>query len=302
MKRIIEYPFHLGDLVGGTTHLDNGEFGAYMRLLIAQIQSPTHDLPADEEQLRRFARCTPKAWASLWPLIRDKFPAGEEGRLSNKRVKITIDSIIHRSSVARDNRLKRKDISPTDVKPPSNGRHANHITLEDNTNVLSSPPTPQRGDGEGKTEVIVAEKGSPKTIMYGAMDFDAVFEYLWKEYPKIRDKGHKGQAREQLAKAIAKGGKNEDDYRSRARGIAEGVRRYARYCAATGEKNPDCFRWIRDEGFNRPWDVPAAGAGRSAGYSLEAVHDQAVADTTRRPEGREERLKRLGMGDDTSDD
>jgi len=308
MKRIIEYPFHLGDLVGGTTHLDNAEFGAYMRLLFANIQSPSVDLPNDPEILRRFARCTDKQWAKLWPLIRDKFPETEDGTFSNKRVQNTVASIVHRSDVARNNKLKGLGKQGTTDKRTNDGCPANHITLEDISKDISSPPAPQGEGDEGvrgsllpMTPLVIS---SPTEISYFiegvSLTFDQFFEKFWQHYPKIRDKGHKGKARDALIQAIKKGGKHAEDWNERANAIAGGIKRYRKYCDRTGEKNPDAFRWLRDGGFDRPWDAPAAGRG--SGYSLEAVHDQAMGDQTGRPEGREERLKRLGIGDDTSND
>jgi uncharacterized protein YdaU (DUF1376 family) len=296
-QRIIEYPFHLGDLIGGTAHLDNFEFGAYMRLMLANIQA--NELPNDQEILRRFARCTEKQWAKFWPLIKDKFPETETGTLCNNRVQITIASIIHRSDTARANRLKNKGTDTTAVKRPLNGGPTNHITIEEDTNVSSSPHTPQ-----GVVDVVqtdVQEKSSPDKIMYGDINFDQVFEYIWTKYPKTRDKGHKGKARAELIKALLKGGKHENDWRTRARDIAEGVGRYAKYCRGTGELNADALRWIRDDGYLRPWET-TAGTGRSQGYSLETVHDQAMGDKTGRPEGREGRLERLGLGDNPGND
>lgn len=295
-KRIIEYPFHLGDLIGGTAHLDNAEFGAYMRLLLANIQAPNSELPDNLEELRRYARCTEKQWAKFWPLVERKFPLTGRGTRTNERVTDTVASITHRSNVARDNRLKRKGSGHTAVKPPKNEVSANHITLEDISNDISSP-------GGVLVQTTEPEKRSPKTIEYTidnqVLTFEMFFEKFWNHYPKIRDKGHKGKARDALFLALQKRGKHEENWRSVAGDIAAGVRRFRRYCDRTGEKNPDAFRWLRDGGFNRPYD--AAVQGRSGGYSLEAVHDQALADITGRSEGREGRLKGLGLDEDTGE-
>ena len=55
--------------------------------------------------------------------------------------------------------------------------------------------------------------------------------------------------------------------------------------------------WVDRDQRDRP---QATSRGRQ-GYSLDAVHDQALADVYR-SEGREERLKRFGIGADTPDD
>lgn len=171
--------------------------------------------------------------------------------------------------------------------------------LSDITNVISSG-----GEVQPEQKTGDFEKGSPKSTIYEiegiSLTFDQFFEKLWDHYPKIRDKGHKGKARDQLALVLKKGGKHETDWNRQARAIADSVRRFRRYCETTGEKNPDAFRWLRDGGYDRAYSAAAPG-GRSPGYSLEAVHAQAVADQTGRPEGRAERLERLGLGDGPGD-
>jgi hypothetical protein len=146
--------------------------------------------------------------------------------------------------------------------------------------VEKDPPAPQGGAGK-----------APKLSVT-----DEQFEELWQLYPSVRDKGHKGKAREQINRKLNEGTTYET--------ISNGITRFRAYCDATGEKQPDMLRWIRDGGFERPYTIPAPAkpaARGGSGYSLQAAHAQAMADRTRRPEGRAERLARLGFEPDTSD-
>lgn len=148
-----------------------------------------------------------------------------------------------------------------------------------------------------KTQNSVPEKiNMPDTFKMPdgtIVDFDMMFERFWQNYPKVRDKGHKGKAKEQLTKLLKKGKSYEE--------IGRGITKYRRYCEGTGEKNSDMFRWLRDECYERDYAISATaspGHGRSSGNSIEASVDQALSDTTRRPDKHQERLKGLGLDDD----
>lgn len=133
--RVIEYPFHIGDLVGGTTNLDDAQFGAYMRLLIANIQAGTEGLDADQDVLRSYTRMTEKGWVKLWKLIGGKF-VENGGKISHPRVAATILTIINKSDTARANRLKGLDTGTTDVQLP-----LDDSTTPRGTNLKTSKPT-----------------------------------------------------------------------------------------------------------------------------------------------------------------
>lgn len=85
------------------------------------------------------------------------------------------------------------------------------------------------------------------------LSFAELFERFWINYPSIRDKGHKGKARDQLLAKI----NNGVDYAH----IGRGITKFKRYCEATGEKQPDMFRWLRDEGYERDYPIPTQQKG-----------------------------------------
>lgn len=148
--RVIEYPFHIGDLVGGTAHLDDAQFGAYMRLLIANIQAGPDGLKSDQEVLRSYTRQTPKGWAKLWRLIGDKFEE-KDGRVFNPRVAVTILNIINKSKDAQVKALKRWEVANAAALPEDSRGYANLKTSKPhqsiNNNLLDSEPAnPPQGE------------------------------------------------------------------------------------------------------------------------------------------------------------
>lgn len=84
------------------------------------------------------------------------------------------------------------------------------------------------------------------------LDFDGFFERMWLLYPALRDKGHKGKAKDQM-KIKLKGKISHET-------ISRGVAKFRAYCEATEERNPDMFRWLRDHGFDRPYEIPSRGS------------------------------------------
>ena len=154
--RVIEYPFHLGDLVGGTTNLDDSQFGAYMRILIANInaQAKNGGLPDNEAVLRSYTRMGPAAWKKLWLLIGDKF-VRENGKIYHKRVKETVNEIIKASNAQRAKVLKRNEGNHTAEEPqqghgttnPETQKPLNPKTIYKNPD--SVPSTRAKDSGSG---------------------------------------------------------------------------------------------------------------------------------------------------------
>lgn len=122
--RVIEYPFHLGDLVGGTAHLTNAQFGAYMRLLFANIQGDPEGIPLSK--VRAYSR-EGRHFEAFWELVKDKF-VEENGRVFNKRVRKTVRKLASLSAQNRDNRLKRNGSGSTTVQRNDDDRPTNHQT------------------------------------------------------------------------------------------------------------------------------------------------------------------------------
>jgi hypothetical protein len=124
---------------------------------------------------------------------------------------------------------------------------------------------------------------------------EMLFELFWNDFPDGKAKGNKAKAKEKFIKLL-KSGENHEN-------IIRGTRGYRNFCQAEGHYNQHCITWLNQRGWEGEW---AAGTGikppakpsakPSAGYSLEDAVGKALADQTRRPEGREERLAALGIG------
>lgn len=94
------------------------------------------------------------------------------------------------------------------------------------------------------------------------LNFDQLFERWWVLYPKIRDKGSKQSAKEQLLKKL----KSKIPYET----IGRGIKKYRDYCDSTGEKNSDMFKWLRDDGFTREYST--TGANSQNGKFTQSGH------------------------------
>lgn len=124
--RVIEYPFHLGDLIGGTAHLTNAQFGAYMRLLLASIQAEPDGIPV--KKIQAYSCYNGRHFAEFWELIKDKF-VEESGIIHNKRVRKTVCKLSCLSAQNRANRLKRNNPAPTTAQRNDNDRATNHLSI-----------------------------------------------------------------------------------------------------------------------------------------------------------------------------
>lgn len=161
--RVIEYPFHLGDLVGGTTNLDDSQFGAYMRLLIANInaQAKQGGLTDNQEVLRSYTRMGPAAWKKLWLLIGDKF-VHENGKIYHPRVKETVNEIIKASNAQRAKVLKRHEGDHT-AEEPKNPSGTTNPETQKPKNQNPKERTPDSSDNsrakESGSGFSILEKG-----------------------------------------------------------------------------------------------------------------------------------------------
>lgn len=104
--RIHTVPLNLGDLMGGTSRMDAAEFGAYALLFLNCYQDSTHILPLEEEKIRKLARCTPKVWERIRPVVMAKFVKKEDG-YHHRRVEEEVQKMLQKSSKNSDNSLKR---------------------------------------------------------------------------------------------------------------------------------------------------------------------------------------------------
>lgn len=72
-------PLWTDAFLSDTMHLDATETGAYLLLLMTAWRRPNNDLPDDDVQLRRFARCTPAQWLRIKPRVMAFWTLHESG-------------------------------------------------------------------------------------------------------------------------------------------------------------------------------------------------------------------------------
>ena len=103
-QRVIEVPFHIGDFLSGTMHMDATEIGAYWLLCVAHYQAGPEGLPNDDATLARIARTPMRSWSRIRKTVLAKF--SENGPLlQHKRVGEVLARIAEKSSAARASAL-----------------------------------------------------------------------------------------------------------------------------------------------------------------------------------------------------
>jgi uncharacterized protein YdaU (DUF1376 family) len=62
-------PMWTDAFLADTMQLNAAETGAYLLLLMTAWRRPDNDLPDDDLQLQRFARCSPREWKKIKPKV-----------------------------------------------------------------------------------------------------------------------------------------------------------------------------------------------------------------------------------------
>lgn len=147
--------------LGDTMHLDAVEHGAYLLLLISAWRTEGTTLPNDDRLLARYARCTPKTWARIRPVIAEFFSINDSSwtqlRLSEEKFIVTQK----RDAAAANGRLsalKRKKRHST--KRPTERERSDQLNGNEATNGLSTPtpiPTPTPNSSKNVDDGAEAE-------------------------------------------------------------------------------------------------------------------------------------------------
>ena len=137
MTGIITVPFHVGDFLSGTLHMDTLEKGAYIMLLLAHYQAGETGLPDDDKKLARIAGVTAKVWNRIRPVLEEKFDVSGDFWVSKKCVEV-LRKVHEQSSAQRAKALKRHNADDATAKPRQCQPKPKPI---EDTNV-SSPPNP----------------------------------------------------------------------------------------------------------------------------------------------------------------
>ena len=295
-------PIFTDALMADTQHLDDGEFGRYMRLLIITWRSPECRIPNDPVWISKRLHVDPLQYDRIVkPLITEFFRADAHAHadahadasqwLTQKRLKkewrYTIEKREKNRSAAKSRWEKGKGTCERISK----------------RNAPSPSPSPTIED----TNVSSAKAAPPKP---SSVEISMWFENVWQAYPgRGKDgatgtayKGGKQDARKAFTKIINK--TEETDHEALVRNIIAGCQRYAGHLERSGYPSKHCSTWLNASGWSDDYDSTASlpAAGGRAGYSLNAVMQGALADKTNLgPEGRTERLARLGISTFASD-
>lgn len=116
MVGIITIPFHIGDFLSSTLHMDTLEKGAYIMLLLAHYQSGEKGLPNDDKKLSRIAGVSPKVWMRIRNILSEKFIINDEFWVHSKCVEV-LRKVYEKSSAQRAKVLKRYETDSTAVLP-----------------------------------------------------------------------------------------------------------------------------------------------------------------------------------------
>lgn len=231
-------PLFTDAFIADTFHLNAQQTGAYFMLLMCAWRSSDCSIPNDDKLLCRFARMTPKEWASNREVILSFWSRNAEGNFVQKR-------LLDERSRANDKRdkaitagkasaLKRNKRHSTDV--PTKPQHNVNHPLTSTTNKILTDLKPSVGS--------LRESGqSPrqKNMPEESLARDAEFETLWNSWrPFDMPKGSKAKARIAYDKAR----KKADVF-----AILDGAKAYTGMCHRKECRTKHLVSWLNAEGW-----------------------------------------------------
>jgi len=113
---IITVPFHIGDFLSGTLHMDTLEKGAFIMLLLAHYQIGECGLPNDDKKLARIAGVSVKVWLRIKPVLAEKFTIDEHFWRNKKAIEV-LQKVEEKSSAQRAKALKRHNAVDATAMP-----------------------------------------------------------------------------------------------------------------------------------------------------------------------------------------
>lgn len=162
------FPLYYNDILGSTQDWTDEEFGAYVRLLVRQWDKGF--IPVDFIRLNKIADSAERHW----PLLQEKFPAGEDGKLRNlKCEEIRIEKQKH--SEKQKNNIRNR--YQTSTKPLTDD-NTKKIPLEDEYEIEEESKENIGGMGE-KGDYAMVQSSDPGPYIVPRM------LTIWKkEFPK----------------------------------------------------------------------------------------------------------------------
>jgi len=247
LSGVITIPFHIGDFLSGTMHMDTLEKGAYIMLMLSHYQCGEQGLPNDDKKLSRICGLTLRTWMRIKPTMSEKFSINENFWYSKKCIEV-LQKVHDKSNTQRAKALKRHNSDDATAKQ------------------RQCQPKPKP-----KPKILSKDNIPPNP-------HDDEFDYLWLSWrPYEMAKGNKKTALQKY-KTIRKG----LDYET----IRDGVARYIEYCHATQCKTKHVSTWLNQNGWDDDYTVPdsqnkkssyldsLANASRTVQADMEADFDK----------------------------
>jgi len=231
-------PLFTDAITADTSHLDDDEFGRYVRILIIMWRSPGCRIPNDKSWISKRLRIDALRFDAVALPLLQEFCQCDGNWWTQKRLSKEFEYVKKRSeqqSVRSKSRWEKE-------KTPSHG-NAEPASVRDGS---GNPPTPTPHPLDNSNELSTPI--SPK-----------LFVAFWDLYPRQR-RGSKDKAL--LAyKAALKRGNTEQQ-------IIDGVKTYASSSDVTRGYAKGCAAWLNDDGFNNDYkpvgvqDRSPSGANR----------------------------------------
>jgi uncharacterized protein YdaU (DUF1376 family) len=195
------FPIWTSELMAETAHLDDAEFGRYMRLLIKLWRAPDQRVPNNLQWLaRHFNRTVEQVQTELSPIITEFFQAGQtwviHARLS-ARYKQSLRTISQKSRASKSRWKKEKGRSGRNAAPAMHSGSGSGIGSgidSDSSSITTDAAresTPaDDSDAKGiKPDVAVGDDGSPSrsnVVPYRPIA-ERTLEAVKRKRPKAKD-------------------------------------------------------------------------------------------------------------------
>lgn len=180
MSKAPFWPVATDALVADTMHLSTEEFGAYVKLMLAQWRSGGKPLPADDNRLARMAGLTPRAWQKMRETIGAFFQISDAG-WNQKRIEKDFTDVIEKieknrvsgSLGGKSKSLKNKKPGlanatiPPDVSPEQTASEI-RSNYNYNQNYIEEDTSSLRSDVCAPPQAAVAPPPSPGTDLISA--------------------------------------------------------------------------------------------------------------------------------------
>lgn len=216
MTHIFEVPFHIGDFLSGTIHMDAEQIGAYMMLIIAHYNAGEQGIPNDDRQLATIAKVSPRIWKKIRPILEPKFTVNANFWEHKKCVEV-IQKVKEKSLAARTKALKRYNPPPA-VAPPQHCNGSAH-------DLPSTKPLTTKPIRKEKNILKKETQGSEKFLQF------------WNVYPRHR-RGNRENAWRSWQRALVEERATEDE-------ILRGAKSYT--ASGPGEFAKGAAAWLNDD-------------------------------------------------------